>query len=335
MEKIRQVPTWPAPLSIAAIGLFSISSLLLVRFMYLFPLSPTFNWASASGSFLTLVSVAALAFFIYVTIVWSFSQALALFVISVLISTLAEILGLSSGMIFGSLYRYHSDIGPQIASCLPIVIPLGWFIFSCIPLILLRPWLEISRSSAAARREKAHQITAKDNAIDGRGGVDHRSDAIPLTLGRLDSHTTTLIKRVIFCSLLLTSFNLFLEPLFVYTRSWSWNQPGSYFGAPLTNLSGWFCVGFCIFSCFFFIQSRWFRHAPTKSSRLDYVLIGLFLVWVFVAVVMISEILNSLTPLWLTLMVLVPSLGFRLSTESTKSEQGIPILTAHETNVPG
>jgi len=302
--------------------------------MYLFPMSPTFDWASASVSFLSLVSVAALAFFIYVTIIWSFRQALALFVISVLISTLAEILGLSSGMIFGSLYRYHPDIGPQIASCLPMVIPLGWFIFSCIPLVLLRPWLEISRSSAAIRRENSHQITAK-NGASGRHGSLQQSDVTSRPLVHPDAPTITLIKRVLFCSLLLASFNLFLEPLFVYTRSWTWNQPGSYYGAPLSNLSGWFSVGFVIYSCFFFIQSRWFRHAPAKSSRLDYVLIGLFLVWVLVAVVMINEILNSLIPLWLTLMVLVPSLGFRLSTESTKSERGIPILTAHETNVPG
>jgi len=247
------------------------------------------------------VSVAALAFFIHMTIIWSFSQALTLFVISILISTLAEILGLNSGVTFGSFYCYHPDIGPQIASCLPMVIPLGWFVLCCIPLILLRPWLENPRSSTVSRV----------------------------------SNPGTLMTRVLFCSLLLTSFNLYLEPLFVYTRSWIWDRPGAYFGAPLTNLSGWFLVGLVIYSCFFFIQNRWFRHAPTRSSRLDYVLIGLFLSWVFVALVMINDKLNSLTPLWLTLIVLVPSLGFRVSKETGKEEENTPMPVAHDSNVPG
>ncbi len=329
MEHIRRIFSCSSPLSIAAIGMFSISSILLARFIYIFPLSPTFDWASASLSFFSLVSVAALAFFIYVTIVWSFSQALTLFVISILISTLAEILGLSSGVIFGSFYCYHPDIGPRIASCLPMVIPLGWFVFCCIPLILLRPWLVTTQQDPVTRKKNAPRVP-QDIGMGPSSGTVHRRSPHQSEF----PNTTSLMKRILFCSLLLTSFNLYLEPLFVYTRSWTWAQPGPYFGAPLANLAGWFLVGIGIYSCFFFIQNRCFRHATTKSSRLDYLLIGLFLVWVLVALVMTNEKLNSLTPLWLTVIVLVPALGFRVSRETRKKVMATPLPAIHNTNVP-
>ncbi len=318
MPHTPRVSTWPAVLYASAGGMFLISSLLLARFMYIFPLSPTFNWASASESLLFVVSVAALAFFIYISIIWSFSQALGFFVISILISTLAEFLGLNSGVTFGSFYYYHPDIEPRIASDLPMVIPLAWFVFCCIPLILLRPWLVHDQPSAAVEREDASQVT-KRKRVAGLHETLCVSDPCPAFIGFSGSHFVILVKRVLFCSLLLTSCNLYLEPLFVYTNSWIWDQQGSYHGAPLANLFGWFLVGLFVYSCFFFIQNRWYRNTPSTSSSLDYLLIALFLVWVVVALVMINEKLNSLIPLWLTLIVLGPSLCFRVLEERRKN----------------
>jgi len=264
------------------------------------------------------VSVAALAFLIYVTIIWSFSQALTFFVISTLISTLAEFLGLISGVTFGSFYCYHPDIEPRIASDLPMVIPLAWFVFCCIPLILLRPWLVFAQSPASEKGRDARQVK-RSNGIFGWYGAVRTPDPHPASTDFSDFHIISLLKRVLFCSLLLTSCNLYLEPLFVYTNSWIWDQPGSYHGAPLSNFFGWFLVGLFVYSCFFYIQYRWYRHTPSTASRLDYLLIGLFLVWVIVALIMINEKLNSLIPLWLTLMVLGPSLCFRVTEERRKN----------------
>ncbi len=317
MPNNRRVSTWPALLYASAGGMFLISSLLLARFIYIFPLSPTFNWASASDSFLSVVGVAALAFFIYISIIWSFSQALGFFVISIVISTLAEFLGLNSGMTFGSFYYYHPDIEPRIASDLPMVIPLGWFVFCCIPLILLRPWLVRTQSSVAAKGRGVFQVT-KHKRVGWRE-TPRASDPSSAINEFLDSQIIILVKRVLFCSLLLTSCNLYLEPLFVYTKSWIWDQQGVYHGAPLANLFGWFLVGNIVYSCFFYLQSRWYRNTPSTSSRLDYLLIALFLVWVVVALVMIHETLNSLVPLWLTLMVLGPSLSFRVLEERRRN----------------
>ena len=283
----------------------------MARFIVLFPPSPSFDWADASGSFLAIVILAALSFFVYATIVWSFGQALSLFAISVIFSTIAETLGLNSGVTFGSLYSYNVDIEPTIAAGLPVVIPLAWFVFCCIPLILLRPWLEGVRLPEG-EKSPDRPVSAQDGeAPHARrphsGSVRRRpSPASPkLTI-------VVLIKRVFFCSLLLASSNLFLEPLFVYTKSWTWHRTGVYFGAPLTNLFGWFLVGLVVYTCFFYIQRRWFQHQPPTSYRLDYLLIGLFLIWVFVALLMINETLNSLTPLALTVTVLGPSLWFRV-----------------------
>jgi uncharacterized membrane protein len=162
-----------------------------------------------------------------------------------------------------------------------LAIPLAWFIFCCTPLILLRPWLAHDHSAASA------------------GEPAKLKYGIPL-------------KQVIICSLLLTSCDIYLEPISVYTGYWTWVQQGHYFGAPILNFLGWFWVGLFIYSSFFYIQRRWFQHAVTVSIRLDSLLMGLFLFWVFVALMLIGYEFNTLLPLLLTSTMIVPFLYLRM-----------------------
>jgi len=261
--------------------MFLVSSLLLARFIYIYPLSPAFDWAQASDSFLYIIMAASIAFFSYMTISWSFSLALILFLLSSGVSSVAEILGLSSGLTFGTLYHYHPDIATRITEQLPLAIPLAWFIFCCIPLMLLRPWLLSDHTGAGLSASGAP-----------RRGM----------LGR----------QVVACSALLTSCDLFLEPLSVYTGYWTWARQGYYFGAPVMNFLGWFWVGLIVFSSFFYIKNRWFRHVTTAHNHLDRYLIWLFLFWIIVALMLIGYQFNSLVPLWLTSMMMGPLLYLRV-----------------------
>jgi putative membrane protein len=261
-----------------------VSSLLLARFIYIYPFSPAFDWAQASDSFFQIILVASIAIFAHMTITWSFKLALLLFVISGFVSSVAEILGLTTGLPFGTLYRYHPDIQTRITEELPLAIPLAWFIVCCLPLILLRPWLLHADPASGSGNE----------------------ESLPRAL---------IARQVVISSLVLTACDLFLEPLSVYTGYWTWIQQGHYFGAPVTNFLGWFCVGLIIFSLFFYIKNRWFRHAANASSHLDHPLIGLVLFWIIVALTLIGYKLDNLVPVWLTALILGPFLYLRVCKE--------------------
>lgn len=75
IRQIYKYSTWNVWLHITAVGMFLMSSLLLARFIYIYPISPAFDWAQASGSFLYIIIVASFGFFTYMTITWSFSLA--------------------------------------------------------------------------------------------------------------------------------------------------------------------------------------------------------------------------------------------------------------------
>ncbi|MES9860853.1 MAG: carotenoid biosynthesis protein [Candidatus Thiodiazotropha sp. LLP2] len=285
-------------LQITAFTLFLIASLMLARFIYIFPFSLSYDWAQASTPLLIIIIVAALAFFIYVTLVWSLTQAVILFILTISISSFGELWGLQNGYLFGDLYHYNPDIEPRIANALPIVIPLAWFIFSCIPLVLMRPWLVEKR-------------------------FDHRGDtSTTKPISRL--FYITFSKQVFFCALILTSCDFYLEPLSLYTNSWAWNQQGLYYGAPVSNFFGWFIIGIIIYSLFFYLQHRW--HKPDRLSHrsLDTFLIGLFMVWVIVALVIIADRLDSILPLCLTVMILAPSIYLR-RIKISQSRESIPV----------
>lgn len=266
-------------LHVITVALFLISSFLFARFIYIYPLSPSFDWNQASDSFFYIIIIASLAFFTHMVITWSFKLSLLLFLLSFIVSSLVELLGLSSGLMFGSLYYYNPSIEPRITDQLPLTIPLAWFIFCCLPLILLRPWL-ITKSSFKNSQK---------------------------------SHRWTMLKQVVFCSLFLTSCDFYLEPIFVYTGYWTWIQQGQYFGAPIMNFVGWFSVGLLVFSTFFAIQNRWFQHVQPNAVRLDRLIIGLFIFWVIVALTLIGYEFESQLPLLLTFVMIVTSLYLRTS----------------------
>lgn len=48
-------------------------------------------------------------------------------------------------------------------------------------------------------------------------------------------------------ALLLTGFDVMLDPLATALGLWTWHERGAFFGVPLLNFAGWFVVGMCIF----------------------------------------------------------------------------------------
>lgn len=79
--------------------------------------------------------------------------------------------------------------------------------------------------------------------------------------------------------LIMTAWDLTLDPWMVASGHWIWETPGAYFGVPLHNYLGWWLTGFIVLACFLGIARR--RLPVVEDWRFDrlavlgYALIGL------------------------------------------------------------
>ncbi len=64
-------------------------------------------------------------------------RALKFMVITVVVSWLAETVGLEGGWLFGSGYQYAQGLWPLLPGGVPLMIPFAWFVLAGLPVILL------------------------------------------------------------------------------------------------------------------------------------------------------------------------------------------------------
>jgi len=76
----------------------------------------------------------------------------------------------------------------------------------------------------------------------------------PLTTGRI-------IKLALLASVVMTAWDLGMDPMMVNKQYWIWQVDGYYFGIPLRNYLGWLMTAFCYFFAYFVASTRW-RPAP-------------------------------------------------------------------------
>lgn len=140
---------------------------------------------------------------------WTLSYARGSFflLLSLFVGFVAEILGMKTGIIFGSAYVYN--IGAAKLLGVPILIVFFWMIFIyvcyCVTTSFLC-WLDKEKPS----------IKKKNFAV------------IPLL--------------VLMDGFFVMSIDLFAEPLFVIIGNWTWAETGPYYGIPTGNFIGWFGV---------------------------------------------------------------------------------------------
>lgn len=130
---------------------------------------------------------------------WGVRRASITAVMIVGLTWLVEVVGSSTGMIFGA-YHYTQTLQPQVVG-VPLWVPLAW-------LMMLPP----SWAVAAV-------IQARFKMSSG----DWWSDLVYALLS----------------GLAFTAWDLFLDPQMVAWEIWVWEQPGGYFGIPWTNFAGW------------------------------------------------------------------------------------------------
>lgn len=142
-------------------------------------------------------------------------KALAFFAISAVVSWAFEQVGVATGLIYGA-YHYTDKLGVKLGH-VPVLIPIAWFMMSY-------PSYVIANLIADGRATSAQATT----------------------------------RHVVWLSLLsamiMTAWDLPMDPLMSGLSYWVWEQGGPYFGVPLQNFAGWLLTTFTVYMLY-----RWFE----------------------------------------------------------------------------
>ena len=204
----------------------------------LFVVEKSIQWEKMNLFLFIGTTALVVAAFIYAYYTISLKNTALFFVLSCLISLIAEYSGTRSDFPFGHRYMYHQDLQPMLFALIPTVIPLAWFLIGYTPLVFL----------------KRYRIR-EDKSL----------------------HLYKCILKAALCALYMVGLDLFIDPLAVSVKAWTWEITGSYSGVPALNFMGWFQVGFII-QLVYFLFEKPDRDVQTKvplAFELSFVLISI------------------------------------------------------------
>jgi uncharacterized membrane protein len=144
-------------------------------------------------------------------------RAVVFLALSFGVSLLFESLGVATGYVYGP-YHYTDSLGPKFLELVPYLVPLAWFMMMYPSLVIADRLLppQARWKSAALRRLAAAAV----------GGV------------------------------IMTAWDLSLDPLMVASNHWVWDVKGVYFGVPLQNYWGWWLTAFIVFFIYQAVSRR-------------------------------------------------------------------------------
>ena len=175
-------------------------------------------------------------------------RALIFLGISFGISLLFESLGVATGYVYGP-YHYTDSLGPKFLELVPYLVPLAWF-------MMMYPSLVIAERLLPAQTQWKSELLRR-LAAAGLGGV------------------------------IMTAWDLALDPLMVASKHWVWDVKGVYFGVPLQNYWGWWLTAFIVFFLYQELSRR------LEPSRPEQVVIDEYLVTAYLVTAGGSVVIDS------------------------------------------
>jgi len=146
-------------------------------------------------------------------------HAAGFFALSIAVSFTFEAIGVATGSVFGP-YHYSDTLGPKLLD-VPLLIPLAWF-------------MVIYPSYALANY---------------------------ITTGRAVSRPRTKLPRlvgvVLLSAVLMTAWDLLLDPQATQEGYWVWDTQGAYFGIPVQNFVGWLITTSTVYLAYRLAEARW------------------------------------------------------------------------------
>jgi putative membrane protein len=163
-------------------------------------------------------------------------RALRLLALVFVVSLLFESVGVATGWVYGP-YHYTDQLGPKFLGLVPYLIPLAWFMMSY-PSFVIADWLVPAggnpyRASASRARRWLRLLS-----VAGVG------------------------------ALVMTAWDLVMDPIMVASGHWVWDTHGAYFGIPLQNFWGWWLTVFTTFALYLWIAGKTARPTQANFDRL-------------------------------------------------------------------
>lgn len=134
------------------------------------------------------------------------ARSLGLFASASAIALASELLGTHTGYPFGG-YSYTPLLGYRILGLVPFVIPISWF------------YMLYASLAICARLARGGLLPVQSA---GRAGLWGWSLA---------------------AGLILTAWDVSMDPAMVATAHWVWHAPGPFYGMPWSNWAGWLLTG--------------------------------------------------------------------------------------------
>lgn len=229
-----------------------------------------FRWPQDGERILAGTAVLAAATVLHGLFSFSVRDTILYSVLAFVIPLLAEISGVHCDFPFGARYSYHEQLQPVLPGGVPLFIPLAWLTLIRGPIILLR------------------SFPVRD------------------TQGRLLARQCCV--KALLCALFVTGADLLLEPVCVTTGLWKWTSGGPYFGAPLTNLAGWFLVSLAVCIPYFAADGFHAKKGSRLSMAMDSLCAAAFILFAPLACITVSCRTGSVLPAALGLLVTLPFL---------------------------
>ena len=124
-------------------------------------------------------------------------------------------------------YHYTDQLGPRFLGLVPYLIPLAWFMISY-------PSLVIAESIVGYRSAEARWRSLRVAAL---------------------------------AAVVMTAWDLVLDPIMVRMGHWVWEIDGIYFGVPLHNYLGWLVTTFSIFILYKWVTGRQAKKVQVSSDQ--------------------------------------------------------------------
>jgi uncharacterized membrane protein len=181
------------------------------------------------------------------------STTILFLVISSVIGFGFEVLGTTTGFLFGKYY-YSNLLGEQVLG-VPIVVPLAWFVITYITFSLALP-------------------RYPPNEVNERGGANFSSSKI-----------ASFAPAIIISSFGTVAWDFMIDPMFSNLKPpyWTWEISPStpqIYGVPLSNFVGWFVVALFVLTAFVLVlkiaskePTKLLRRTNTWDSMIAYVLL--------------------------------------------------------------
>jgi uncharacterized membrane protein len=161
------------------------------------------------------------------------------------ISLVFESIGVATGLVYGP-YHYTDLLGAKFLGLVPYLIPLAWF-------MMMYPSLVIAETVVGCT-ESPGEVLTPPRGITGKPDHSLTEGASPLRPG-----PSMLLGTAALGGLIMTAWDLALDPMMVSIGHWVWDGPSStrlYFGVPLQNYWGWWLTAFVTFSLYFLMTHK-------------------------------------------------------------------------------